>query len=26
MSIRYDIVFIQTDAVTHIASAFTESL
>ncbi|MDR1257306.1 MAG: YraN family protein [Spirochaetaceae bacterium] len=26
MSIRYDIVFIQADAVTHIASAFTESL
>jgi putative endonuclease len=26
MSIRYDIVFIQADAVTHIASAFAESL
>jgi putative endonuclease len=26
MSIRFDVVFIQADAVTHIASAFTESL
>jgi putative endonuclease len=26
MSIRYDIVFIQADAITHIASAFTESV
>jgi putative endonuclease len=26
MSIRYDIVFIQADAITHIASAFMESV
>ncbi|MDR0382713.1 MAG: YraN family protein [Spirochaetaceae bacterium] len=26
MAIRFDIVFIQADAVTHIASAFTESV
>ncbi|MDR2803573.1 MAG: YraN family protein [Treponema sp.] len=26
MSIRFDVVFIQADAVTHIASAFTEGV
>ncbi|MDR2658799.1 MAG: YraN family protein [Spirochaetaceae bacterium] len=26
MSIRFDVVFIQADAITHIVSAFTESL
>jgi putative endonuclease len=26
MSIRFDVVFIQADAVTHIASAFTENV
>jgi putative endonuclease len=26
MAIRFDVIFIQADAVTHIASAFTESV